>query len=270
MSSIQSPATIQDWQQALEQGRVHEALTFYLRCEQQNAAVVDALQALLDLRTHLRAKRWRKAQQVVSTRLEEASVPVGSEAASAEFGWQTLQQQIDLLQESAEVLDRRDPDAALALLARVEHPVLRAEVETQRGTAFIFRNELAEASACFEQALTYDPKHYRAMTNQGNLALEAGHLDEAIAAYEQALKINEDFSNAHHNLGVAYRKKGDITRSVASIRKAQRALRQEETERARGSLSRSTRGLQGKTFRWLIYGALFVLVVWWLQGQGFF
>jgi tetratricopeptide (TPR) repeat protein len=262
-SDVRQVLTQEAWQQALEHGRVHDALRLYLGGEQQDAATRDLLETLTDLRAHLRAKRWKKALQVA-----EAHVSERPGSPRHEIDWQALQAQIRQLDESSQVLDRRDAEGALTILAEVRHPVLQAEVETQRGTAFIFMNELTQASACFERALTFDPKHYRAMTNQGNLALEAGQVDAAITAYEQALKINEEFSNALHNLGVAYRKKGDIGRSVASIRKAQRALRQEDSERAKGALSRSTRGLQGKSLRWLLYGAILVVVYVWLQGQG--
>ena len=247
------------WRDALAAGKAEEALKRYLEAEAHDEATLDALAALADVRRHLRAKAFTRAQQA----LERSGQPEGL------LDWHALSTQIGTLKESNDALDTFKPDEAMALLASVDEPLLQGEAETQRGTAKVYLNENAEAEAHFANALEHDAKHYRALTNQGNLALEKGEVDAAIAAYEQALEINENFANAHHNLGVAYRKKGDIGKSVASIRRAQRALRRQDSEEARGKLSTLTGGRGGlKLGRWLFYGAVIALAYFVLRGQG--
>ena len=108
----------------------------------------------------------------------------------------------------------------LSVLTSVHHPLLLGEAETLRGTALIYKNDTTGAKAAFENALGYDSKHYRAITNLGNVALENNLLEEAILQYEKALKINEHFANAHHNLAVAYKRKGEVGKSVHALKRA--------------------------------------------------
>ena len=147
-------------------------------------------------------------------------------------------------------------------------PLLEAEAETQRGTAYIFQNETDKAEARFLRALEGDPKHYRAMTNRGNLALEAGRTEEAIEAYQKALTFDEDFVNAHHNLGVAYRRLGKIDKSVQSIRRAQKASRRQDSETARESLSKFGGGLSRRFLRYALYGGAALVLYFVLRSQG--
>ncbi len=267
-ADVQVKPTVSErsWQAFLETGDSAGALHRY----QQDAdpfddAVLDALRALSDVRYHVRAKGWTKAKRAV-TRLE---TPPRSVAEHVD--WAALREDLAGLEGSSKRLDQHDPDAALARLAEVTSPLLRAEVETQRGTAHIFMNELAQAKVSFEEALAHDPKHYRAMTNLGNIALEENRVDDAITAYEAALRLDESFANAHHNLGVAYRRKGQIDRSVRSIRRAQKAQRRQDAEEARGTLSSLNERIGRPSRRGLRY-ALYVLgaalLFFWLRSQG--
>ncbi|MEM6431466.1 MAG: tetratricopeptide repeat protein, partial [Deinococcota bacterium] len=88
--------------------------------------------------------------------------------------------------------------------------------------------------------------------------------DDAISYYQAALRINENFSNAHHNLGVAYRRNGEIGKSVQSIRKAQRAMQQEDMTAARQTMAQSQR----KYGKWILYGVGAVVVYFILRARG--
>jgi hypothetical protein len=75
--------------------------------------------------------------------------------------------------------------------------------------------------------------------------------------------VDDEFANAHHNLGVAYRRKGMIGKSVASLRRAQRAQRKRDSREARED-ARELRGRgAGRSLRWLFWGVLVGVVVWW-------
>ena len=256
-----------DWRTHLERGDSASALRRYQQgADPFDDAILDALKALSDARHYVRAKSWTKAQRAV------ARVETPPESVAEKVDWAALTEELRGLETSSKRLDKRDPDAALERLEGVTSPLLRAEALTQRGTAYIFMDDLAQAKASFEQALAHDPKHYRALTNLGNVALEENDIDAAIKAYEAALRLDEDFANAHHNLGVAYRRKGQIDRSVRSIRRAQKAMRRQDAEEAKGTLSGTIANLNGRLGgRWLRYGLYGVgaaLLLWWLRSQG--
>ncbi len=109
----------------------------------------------------------------------------------------------------------------------------RAEALNVLGVLHAVHEETAEARATFERAVTADPGHYRAISNIGNLELQAGNFKEAEAAQRRAIALSPDFAGAHHNLGVALRRQGRLNDSVKSIRKGQRlALRRMREELA--------------------------------------
>ena len=250
------------WQTTLAEGRAQEALKQYLSSSGDARAaqpgVGDALSLLARVQDDARAKRFFRALTRVKREREElpALVP-----------WDELEAQLESLREANKSLDRRDSEEALARLDGVTLPLLEAEKDTLIGTAYIFENDLERAEACFGRALARDPKHYRAQTNKGNLALEAGRVDEAITAYEAALKLEPNFPNAHHNLGVAYRRKGHINKSVRAIRTAQRTSRRHDAEDARDSFKNMRVG-GNRTLRYALWGVGAVLLYFFLKSQG--
>ena len=212
------------------------------------------LDALLE---RLREKRWAQA-----VALSKTLPPVGG------FDPKPLQAGVMVLEKSGTHLGRGRAHEALELLGQTTSPLLGAEHETQRGTAYVFLDDTEAAEAAFRRAGELDPKHYRALTNLGNLRLEAGRTDEAIALYEQAIRLNEGFPNAHHNLGVAYRRKGHVNKGVAAIRRAQKVARRRDSEEAR-VVVRSFAGTQSKKYlKWLLYGAAALVVYLLLRSQG--
>jgi len=247
-----------NWREQLRQGQLSEALAAQLSAPQPDARVTELLEALTELRAHLRAKAWARARGVANT----------LEADAARDTLPNLSAEVGQLEASGRHLERGEAEEALTLLEGVRLPLLRAEAETQRGTALVFLGDAEAASRAFEAAITLDARHYRALTNLGNVALEQGRVDEAIARYEAALKLDEGFANAHHNLGVAYRRKGQVNRSVAAIRRAQRVSRQRDREEARGVLKSFGRGQRSRYGKWLLYALAAAGMFLLLRAQG--
>lgn len=275
--SLDRPAELADWREALEQRRFGAARRAFLAAEvvsemaakrgapatQDDAdasATPIALNALADVEELVRERSFAKAQERI--RRLEAPAPIAP--------WDDLVADLERLGASAKSLDQRDPDAAVAKLKELGSTWFPAEVYTQLGTASIYDDRLDEARAHFEAALELDPDHYRALTNLGNVALEEGRVDDAIACYERALKLNDTFPNAHHNLGVAYRRKGQLHKSVRSLRTAQRAQQRQEATQARESLGRIGAGSGAKIIRWVVYAVVAVGLYLLLKNRGLF
>ena len=243
-----------DWHALLAEGRFVQARAV-ARTVGADPDDVTAVETLALIQELAREKAWARALGRIE-RLQEVAAPIDVEAFAAE---------LRTLRDASAHLDRREADEALAELDDLDDPYLRAEVATQRGTALILQNESAAAREAFERAVEHDPRHYRAITNLGNLSLEEGDVDAAIEAYEKALAIDENFANAHHNLGVALRRKGQVGRSVRSLRRAQKAMQREQTERARDSV----KGIPGvKWGRWIAIGAAAILLYIILEQRG--
>jgi tetratricopeptide (TPR) repeat protein len=143
-----------------------------------------------------------------------------------------------------------------------------AEAANQRGTARIYSGEVEKAKREFIGGTELDPRHYRAHTNLGNAWLETGQVDEAIACYQRALAVNDEFANAHHNLGVAYRRRGEIARSVRQLRRAQRVQQRTDREQARERVSAGGGQAGLKALRWVLYGAVALVLLLVLRSRG--
>ena len=258
-------APTSDWQTHLRTGDAAAALRRYKDEEAPNEEVLEALRALSEVRFFARAKAWARARRAL------AQVEAPPERVAEVVDWEEVRRDIEGLETTNKHLNARDAEAVLRGLQEVNTPLLSAEAETQRGTAHVLTGDLGRAKRAFEEALARDPKHHRALTNLGNVALEENRVDDAIAAYEAALRLDESFANAHHNLGVAYRRKGHIDQSVRSIRRAQKAQRRQEAEEARGTLS-SLSGrigrLNGRSLRYALYVLGGALLFFWLRSQG--
>ncbi len=232
----------------------------YLVINGADGSVKSALAALADVEELVRERSFGKATQRIG-RLESPPDLVP---------WQDLLAQLEVLGSAAAHLDRRDPDAAAeALKGLSDDNWFPAEYQTQLGTVNIYDSDLVAAQAHFERAVALDPKHYRALTNLGNVALEQGRVDDAIEHYQAALKIEEEFPNAHHNLGVAYRRKGHLNKSVKSLRRAQRTQQKHQTAVARESLGKMVGQTNGKYLKYLLWGAAAVGAYFILRATGY-
>jgi tetratricopeptide (TPR) repeat protein len=98
----------------------------------------------------------------------------------------------------------------------------RAFLLNKRGVARMGLRQPERAREDFEAALDAVARFAPALTNLGNLALEAGDVGGAIARYEAAIDADPDYALAYLNLGAAYKKEGRFDRSVWAIRRAQR------------------------------------------------
>ncbi len=250
---------VTSWQTHIFEGRLGDALSAELERPQPDENVLALLEQLGELQIFLRAKQYDRAE-ALAERLK----------ADLESVLPNFQSQVSFLAESGAKLERGEADEVLALLGGITTALLSAEADTQRGTAQVYLGDAETAGQTFRTAIEHDPKHYRALTNLGNVLLEAGRTDEAIELYERAVRLNEGFANAHHNLGVAYRRKGQVSKSVAAIRKAQRVSRQRDRDDARGSvkaLAGGMRGRPGKYLRWMLYGGAAVGLYLLLRSQ---
>jgi serine/threonine-protein kinase len=88
------------------------------------------------------------------------------------------------------------------------------------GNALRRNGQVDEAMACYQQAITSDPRYAAAHDNLGLLLKDKGQGDAAIACHRKAIKLNPRFASAHNNLGVALRAKGREDEAIASYRKA--------------------------------------------------
>jgi len=252
-----TPQTL-SWQELLAQGQASRALQHYRLSESPDGDTFEALKTLATLQSNLREKGYSKARKTLAE----------LETRPDLLDWQLLEAELESLELGAKAFDARQPEQGLAAITDISSPLLRGETETLIGTASVLMNEITEARAHFEEAMRHDPRHYRAITNLGNLALEAGKVDEAIEAYEQALKLNDDFANAHHNLGVAYRRKGQVNKSVRYLRKAQNATQKQVREEARDTFRSGGAKQFAKYGRWFAYGLAAILVYLFLRSRG--
>ncbi len=242
------PTEPADWRTLTEQGRFVAARNAYLVSGETDPEVRSGLAALVDMQELLRERSYGRAIE----RLERL------DSRPTFAPWDRILEELKTLKDSASALDRRDPDLARELLSELTNPWFAAEVLAQLGITEVYDGNLEEASAMLERAVEMDPQHYRAITNMGNLALEAGQVDEAIEFYQRALKIEEDFPNAHHNLGVAYRKKGQLNKSVRSLRRAQRTQQRHEVAEARESIGKWAGPSFAKYLKWIVWGVIIV------------
>lgn len=254
---VPEPVEPMGWEDALVEGRFQLAYQAYSVSDEFDSELRDALATLADIEGFVRDKGWNRAVNKIK-QLEDPPPIVD---------WEGVETDLRTLWDSSTALDRRESEKVLELLRVRSTPFFEAEIATQRGTALIFDSDLDAAKGYFERALEYDPRHYRAITNLGNIALEQGHVDEAVEAYERALKLNDDFPNAYHNLGVAYRRQGKFSKSVRMLRRAQRASNRRDTEVARSQLSRGGRNM-GRNIRWIVIGGAVVVVYLLLRSRG--
>lgn len=255
---MQTDTVETEWRAALADGRFEEAHKLYLLGDAPDPEVRRALAGLVDVVEFVREKSWTRALRRLERLEEDRSL----------IDWASLRNEIESLSSSSSSLDQVQPEEALKTLDSVEHRWFPAEAANQRGTARVFSGDVSTAQQDFREAVEKDPRHYRALTNLGNAALEAGEVDEAIAYYEQALAVNDDFANAHHNLGVAYRRQGKVGRSVRQLRRAQRVQQRSEQERAREGLGQGAGKSGLKALRWVLYALVAAAVLALLRGQG--
>ncbi len=87
----------------------------------------------------------------------------------------------------------------------------------------MMQENLADATASFEQAIRFMPDHVEAHTNLGKIMHNLGKLDEAKAVYERVLRLRPDFPIARCNLGNVLQHLGDFAGAEREYRTVLRA-----------------------------------------------
>jgi protein O-GlcNAc transferase len=93
----------------------------------------------------------------------------------------------------------------------------------EQGNALEDRGALAEARACYEEAVRKAPSLARAHLNLGNALLALGDPQAALQAYSTALSLQPGYAAAHYNIGNAYARLRRRDEAVAAYREALRA-----------------------------------------------
>ncbi|EYB67655.1 hypothetical protein DEIPH_ctg033orf0073 [Deinococcus phoenicis] len=252
-----------EWRRALAAARITVA----------PAELREALERVVDLQGAVRARRFPQARRAW-TGLQEALEAAQGQGLTGEAALLRSLVRPDALGEALAVLEglgrgpggETEPDALRERLAPAfAHPLTRAEALNAVGVLHALHGEAELARAVFGEALAADPSHYRAVTNIGNLELEAGHPAQAETRYREVLRLNPDYDGAHHNLGVALRRQGKLHESVGSIRRAQRLGVKRSQEDSREDLREQFRGnTTFRSLRWVLLAAgllvLFLIV----------
>jgi tetratricopeptide (TPR) repeat protein len=193
-----------NWRDSLQRGAFEEALGRTRALELIGRGEPEAklaLERVVELIQALRAKEYANAKRVSLGGINEI-----------------LNLETNGIPEAISALER----AEIALHEAREHRLICAEAENQLGVLAALGGESKRARTHFEAALMADARHYRAITNLGNLNLEAGEVTVAESRYREALNINPDYATAHNNLAAALRKQGKRSASVAALKRSQR------------------------------------------------
>jgi tetratricopeptide (TPR) repeat protein len=151
----------------------------------------------------------------------------------------------DYLGQGLRLEDQGAFEEALALYAQARERFPQDPRPPHRmGVMCIRLGRREEARAHFEAALAQAREYAPALTNLGNMALEAGDVDKAVELYRRAIVSSPDYPGAHHNLAVALRRQGRLAEAVSEQRAAARLERTygREMDRLRLRAARSARG----------------------------
>ena len=96
---------------------------------------------------------------------------------------------------------------------------LQADVEGDRGDAFLKKGRIDEAMTQFQKVLQIKPDDAKAHYNLGNALLQKGRVEEAITHYQEALQIEPDDAAIHGNLGNALLQKGKVDEAITQFQR---------------------------------------------------
>ena len=100
------------------------------------------------------------------------------------------------------------------------HPAGRHIDYYNRGTQLLGRGNLAEAIACYLDALKLVPDFIEAHHNLGVALHNQGRLTDAISHYQRAIQLKPDYTQAHNNLGNAFSAMGRSAEAIACLQRA--------------------------------------------------
>ena len=77
---------------------------------------------------------------------------------------------------------------------------------------------IAEAEACYREAIRIRPDYPDAHNNLGNALRNQGKLDQALVAFREALRLRPDYPEAYNNVGIVLKHLGKIQRGGGQLR----------------------------------------------------
>jgi Flp pilus assembly protein TadD len=77
-----------------------------------------------------------------------------------------------------------------------------------------------QAAACFEKALSLNPRLGQTHAHLGVAQLRLGRVTGAIASLERAVQLSPENPESHDNLGLAYAAAGQVDKAVAATEQA--------------------------------------------------
>jgi len=88
------------------------------------------------------------------------------------------------------------------------------------GIAYINQNQLDQAIACFQKAISIEPSYASAHCNLGNALLQHGSFKEAIISFNEALSIDPNFAEVYYNLAIALNRINRLDEAIACFEAA--------------------------------------------------
>ncbi|CAN1212973.1 TIGR03032 family protein [Tumidithrix helvetica PCC 7403] len=95
-----------------------------------------------------------------------------------------------------------------------------AKLKFEEGKNQAQAQNLAQAIACFQEAIGLQPDYVAAYNQLGNALQGLGQSEQAIAIYQKILTINPNVAAAHCNLGSIYQLQGKYEQAIAAYQKA--------------------------------------------------
>ena len=103
-------------------------------------------------------------------------------------------------------------------------PSTSAELYFLKGFALESKADWQEAIKCYETCIYFDPSHFNALFNQGNVFLELGRYNEALVRYNLAAQLDTKHPQLLSNAGIACVKLGDLEAALTYFDKAIQAV----------------------------------------------
>ncbi|MBF0124016.1 MAG: tetratricopeptide repeat protein [Magnetococcales bacterium] len=89
-----------------------------------------------------------------------------------------------------------------------------------QGTQHHTQGRIDEAIACYQQALTVDPRHVATLNNLSIAYMGQGKLDDAIVCYDRIIAIHPDVGGFRNGQGAIFAAQGKNDEAIACYRKA--------------------------------------------------
>ncbi len=208
-----------EWEAALGKVRALELVS------QRDLDLERALLLIIDFMDALRAKNYVGATKTAREGWKEKLYIV----------LEGLDEALEALQQAEQNWRTSETAVRNALKKASQHILTRGEAENQMGVLEAIIENRDAARGHFQAALGADQRHYRAMTNLGNLELEAGNFAEAEMRYREVIRLNPDYSVVYNNLAAVMKKQGKRSESVTYLKKAQQLAVREVRGDTRGT-----------------------------------